>query len=168
MPGKIPGDPIDASKIRLITGIHPAHALGLTVGYLMTKPAFARLPFGHWSRVLVGQINRGHYLIAASGDRVVGFIGWALTTLEKGELWLAGKGELAFEDSKAGEIFLVNAWAAESHAVTVVMLKHLRAVARDHKMIYFKRFYPDGRVRPGRLRVNAFVNAHIRATQSDE
>jgi len=37
-------------------------ALGLAVSHLMTKPAFARLPFGHWSRVLTGAINRGEYV----------------------------------------------------------------------------------------------------------
>ena len=36
-------------------------ALGLAVSHLMTKPAFANLRFGDWSRVLVGQINRKHY-----------------------------------------------------------------------------------------------------------
>lgn len=166
MPDTTSAISIDASKIRLLTGINPAQALGLTVSYLMTKPAFARLPFGHWSRILVGQINRGHYLIAATGDRVVGFIGWALTTPEKGEMWLAGQGELAFEDSKAGEILLINAWAAESNHVTQVILERLREIGCDQKMIYFKRFYPDGRVRSGKLNVNAFVDAHIRTAQA--
>ena len=39
----------------------PYVALGLAVNHLMTKPAFANLRFGDWSRVLVGQINRKHY-----------------------------------------------------------------------------------------------------------
>jgi hypothetical protein len=33
------------------------------VAHLMLKPAFARLRFGDWSWVLVGQINRGHYYL---------------------------------------------------------------------------------------------------------
>ena len=39
----------------------PYVALGLAVNHLMTKPAFANLRFGDWSRILVGQINRKHY-----------------------------------------------------------------------------------------------------------
>jgi hypothetical protein len=35
----------------------PARALGVAASYLMSKPAFARLPFGHWARVLIGHIN---------------------------------------------------------------------------------------------------------------
>jgi hypothetical protein len=37
---------------------NPYVALGLAVSHLMTKPAFATLRFGEWSRILVGQINR--------------------------------------------------------------------------------------------------------------
>lgn len=168
MPDTTPPAHSNATKIRLLTGINPAQALGFAVSYLMTKPAFACLPFGHWSRVLVGQINRGHYLIASDGERIVGFIGWALTTQEKGDMWLAERGELAFEDSKAGEILLINAWAAESNDVTQVILNQLREIGRAQKMIYFKRLYPDGRTRPVRLSVNAFVDAHIRTARTGE
>jgi hemolysin-activating ACP:hemolysin acyltransferase len=151
------------ANITLVTGIDPARALGLAVSYLMTKPAFAKLPFGHWSRILVGQVNRGHYLLASDGKGIVGFLGWALTTREHGEMWLAGSGELSFADSKAGEILLINAWAAENNDVTHVVLERLREIGRGQTQIYFKRFYPDGRTRPSRLGVNAFVDAHIRA-----
>jgi hemolysin-activating ACP:hemolysin acyltransferase len=168
MPDTVPSARIDTARIRLLTGINPAQALGFAVSYLMTKPAFACLPFGHWSRVLVGQINRGHYLIASDDERIVGFTGWALTTQEKGDMWLAERGELAFEDSKAGEILLINAWAAESNDVTQLILKRLREIGQTQKMIYFKRLYPDGRTRPVRLSVNTFVDAHIRAARTSE
>jgi hypothetical protein len=161
-----PASPPAAPPVRLLTGLDPARALGLSASYLMTKPAFARLPFGHWTRILVGQVNRGHYLLAQGERGIEGFLGWALTT---GEDWLAGRGELSFADSKAGPILLINAWAAESNAVTQVVLERLRTIGRDQEKVYFKRFYPDGRVRPGRLGVNAFVDAHIRAaTRGDD
>ncbi|PSJ17739.1 toxin-activating lysine-acyltransferase [Nitrosomonas supralitoralis] len=168
MPEKTSTTQTDASKIRLLTGINPAQALGFAVSYLMTKPAFARLPFGHWSRILVGQINRGHYLIASDNGRIVGFLGWALTTQKKGEMWLAEQGELSFEDSQAGEILLINAWASESNDITHIILERLREIGRAQIMVYFKRHYPNGRTRPGRLSVNAFVDAHIHAAQSEE
>ena len=157
---------IHTPDIYLLSGLKSAQALGLIVSYLMTKPAFAGLPFGHWSRILVGQINRGHYLIASDKQRVVGFLGWALTSQEKGDMWLAGAGELASEDCKAGEILLINAWAAETHDVTLIILKRLREIGSMQKMVYFKRFYPDGRTRPTRLTVNAFVDKHIRACRT--
>ena len=51
----------------------------------MVKPAFANLKFGDWSRILVGQINRGHYCFAVDEkNEVQGFMGWALATREQG------------------------------------------------------------------------------------
>ena len=65
----------------------PATALGLAVSHLMTKPVFANLRFGEWSRVLVGQVNRGHYCFVVDRDgQIQGFVGWALATREKAEL----------------------------------------------------------------------------------
>jgi hemolysin-activating ACP:hemolysin acyltransferase len=92
----------------------PARALGTAVSYLMSKPAFARLPFGHWARVLIGQINRPHYLFVARGKTLVGFAGWAFTTRDKAESWIAGVSDPSIEDSKEGEIIVINAWEAST------------------------------------------------------
>jgi hemolysin-activating ACP:hemolysin acyltransferase len=155
----------EPNHTQLLTGIDPARALGLAVSYLMAKPAFAKLPFGFWTRVLVGQINRGHYLIAQRDQRVVGFLGWALTSRGKAEIWLSGKGDLSFKDSQAGEILLINAWAADTNDVTQLVLERLREIGQHQQQVYYKRFYPDGRVRPCRLAVNTFVDAYIRAAR---
>ena len=136
-------------------------ALGMAVNYLMTDPAFARLPFGHWSRVLVGQINRGHYLFAADGGRVVGFVGWAFATKPNAEAWLAGARDIGFSESAAGEIVLINAWKANTVRANRFVLEAFRPVMLGREMVYAKRFYKDGRVRPLRVAVNAFVAPHI-------
>lgn len=161
----VPPPTVGTPGVKVSGQLDPARALGLAVSYLMTKPAFAKLTFGSWSRILVGQINRGHYLVAADGAKVVGFLGWALTTAEKGDLWLAGEGEVSFEDSRAGDILLINAWAADDNAVTQALLERLREIGARQRLVYFKRFYPDGRIRPGRLGVNAFVDAHVKAAR---
>ena len=65
--------------LRIFKPASPTAALGLAVSHLMIKPAFANLKFGDWSRILVGQINRGHYCFAVDADnQVQGFMGWAL------------------------------------------------------------------------------------------
>ena len=47
----------------------------------MGKSAFAHQPFGEFSQVLVGQINRGMYGFVMEGDsRICDFAGWALTS----------------------------------------------------------------------------------------
>jgi hemolysin-activating ACP:hemolysin acyltransferase len=150
-----------AVELRAVRPKDNRQALGMAVGYLMTDPVFGRLPFAQWSRVLVGQVNRGHYLFAMEGGRVVGFVGWALTTKEKAEAWLTENRDVGFADSMAGEVVLINGWKASDSSANRFLVEALRRVIRDKEMVYAKRFYRDGRVRPMRLAVNAFVEAHI-------
>lgn len=140
----------------------PEYALGLAVNHLMTKPAFANLRFGEWSRVLVGQINRRHFAFAVDSERrVVGFAGWALTTREKAEAWVEGKRPLSYQDSLAGECLVFNCWSAENFKVHRFMVDEARKLIVDKETMYFKRYYKDGTSRPVRLNVNEFVDDHI-------
>src|SRR5689334_19006146 len=134
-----------APQLRLFRPPSAAAALGLAVSHLMTKPAFANQKFGDWSRILTGQINRGHYCFVIGADhRVQGFMGWALATEEHAEGWVEGRRPLSFEDSKAGDCMVINAWSADTNAVTRFMLTEARRIARDKRTIYFKRHYKDG------------------------
>jgi hemolysin-activating ACP:hemolysin acyltransferase len=141
---------------------NPQFALGLAVNHLMTKPAFANLRFGEWSRILVGQINRRHYAFAIDAKRnVVGFAGWALTTRDKAEAWVEGRRPLTYEDSLAGECLLFNCWSADNFRVHRFMVDEARKLIVDKETMYFKRYYKDGTSRPVRLNVNEFVDDHI-------
>src|SRR6476661_7178952 len=85
------------AALRIFRPAKPSAALGLAVSHLMVKPAFASLKFGDWSRILVGQINRGHYRFAIDADnRVQGFMGWALASREHAEAWVEGRRGLSF------------------------------------------------------------------------
>ena len=141
---------------------NPQFALGLAVSHLMTKPAFANLKFGEWSRILVGQINRRHFAFAIDPARsVVGFAGWALTTRDKAEGWVEGRRPLNYEDSLAGECLVFNCWAADNFRVHRFMVDEARKLIADKETMYFKRYYKDGTSRPVRLNVNEFVDDHI-------
>ena len=151
-----------AETLRIFTPASPSAALGLAVSHLMVKPAFANLKFGDWSRILVGQINRGHYRFAVDGEnRVQGFMGWALASREHAEAWVEGRRGLSFEDSQQGDCIVFNAWSANSNAVTRFMLAEARRIASGKSAVYFKRHYKDGTTRPARVAVNAFVGSHI-------
>lgn len=136
-------------------------AMGIAVSLMMTDPNFGRLPFGHWSRILAGQIRRGHYIVVLDGQDTVGFLGWALTGEARAESWLRGEGELSFENSLSGDCLLINAWLAKTDRVNRFILDQIRSIGKDQKMVYAKRFYRDGRVRKLKLPVNAFVPKHI-------
>jgi hemolysin-activating ACP:hemolysin acyltransferase len=131
-----------------------AFALGLAVNYLMLSPAFARQPFGHWSRVLAGQINRGHYLFAIDNQKVVGFLGWSFAGKSSADDWLAGHASIPSDESRSGEIMLINAWQAKSRDALRFLLHQARFAARDCSMVYAKRYRADGSFRPVRLAVN--------------
>jgi hemolysin-activating ACP:hemolysin acyltransferase len=153
------------TALRLFKPASATAALGLAVSHLMTKPAFANLKFGEWSRILVGQINRGHYCFALDGDnQVQGFMGWALATRDHAEGWVEGRRPLTFADSQDGDCMIINAWSANSTKVTRFLLREARRIARDKSTVYFKRHYKDGTTRPARLEINAFVASHITRT----
>jgi len=139
-----------------------AVALGLAVEYLRKKPAFARLAFGEWSQVLVGQINRGHYyFIVDQQQRIHGFFGWALTQERLAEEWVEGRSGLRDEECRAGDCVIFNAWAAESPRAHRFMVDTGRTIIEGKRTLYFKRHYPDGRTRPVRLAATDFVTSHL-------
>jgi hemolysin-activating ACP:hemolysin acyltransferase len=150
------------ATLRLVQPDNPYVALGLAVSQLMVQPAFAKLRFGDWSRVLVGQINRGHYAFAMDAkDQIQGFLGWALASSDKAEAWVTGRAALSYEDSRDGDCLLINAWAANTPEASRLLRDAARRIARGKQAIYFRRHYKDGAVRPMRLNVNAFVEQHL-------
>jgi hemolysin-activating ACP:hemolysin acyltransferase len=169
VPGNINVVPLAAPPdLKVFRPPSPYVALGLAVNHLMTKPAFANLRFGDWSRILVGQINRKHYYFAVdSKNQIQGFMGWALTSQENAEAWVEGRGALSFADSLDGDCVVFNAWAANTGKVNRFLLGEARKVIAGKDTVYFKRFYKDGSVRPARLRVNGFVAQHLRRPNGD-
>jgi hemolysin-activating ACP:hemolysin acyltransferase len=157
-----PGDRVErtsqaggSSGLRLLQPKNPYVALGLAVSHLMGKPAFAKLRFGDWSRILVGQINRGHYYFAIDqNNHTKAFLGWALTTSEKAEAWVTGRAGLSYEDSREGDCLIINAWSASSPEANRLLLDAARSIGRGKQAVYFKRHYKDGSVRPTRIDTN--------------
>lgn len=148
--------------MRLFRPENPVMALGLAVNHLMTRPAFAKLRFGDWSRILVGQINRKHFhFVLDAADQVVGFLGWALTSREIAEAWVEKRAGFSDADARDGNCIIFNAWSAASPKVNPFLLQAARNAAQGRDMIYFNRLYRDGTVRPVRLRVNDFVPRHL-------
>ena len=149
-------------KLRVFRAKDPYIALGLAVSHLMTKPAFANLRFGDWSRILTGQINRKHYYFAVdSKNQIQGFMGWAVTSKEKAEAWVEGRGAVSFADSRDGDCLIFNAWAANTPEVNRFLVSHAREIMQGKDTVYFKRHYKNGSTRPVRLRVNDFVAQHL-------
>jgi hemolysin-activating ACP:hemolysin acyltransferase len=156
------GNAIASSGYLLYRPPTPAAALGMAVNYLMTKPAFAQLRFGEWSRILVGQINRKHYcFVIDENKQIQGFLGWALTSKEKAEAWVENRGAVSGIDANDGDCVIFNAWAANHPRINRVLLDAARQVMQGRDTMYFKRHYKDGTTRPVRMRINDFVTQHL-------
>ena len=137
-------------------------ALGLAVDYLSKKAVFGRLPFGEWSRTLAHQVGRGQQVFVVDGDeRVLGYLGWALTDPALAEQWLRGLSALSDDQCQGGDCAILNAWAADSKPAARLLVATAREIFKDKSALYFKRFYRDGRARPMRLSINAFVAGHV-------
>ncbi len=131
-----------------------------SVAHLMSKPAFARAPFGHIARILAGQVRRGHYALIKRGSRIVGFVGWARTDEAHAEAWLAGTRCLSDAEARSGDCALINCWQADDPAVSRFILARLGPALAGCRAVYAKRHYHDGRVRPLRLPVSRRTGAH--------
>ena len=138
-----------APEFKLFRPQSPYMALGLAVNHLMTKPAFARLRFGDWSRILVGQINRKHYYFVVDAEnRIQGFMGWAITTKEKAEDWVEGRSGFSDAESSQGNCLVFNAWSASSGKVNRFLVQEGRKIMQGKDMVYFCATIRDGA--PGR------------------
>ena len=145
------------SKLGTATLAALTMALGLAVNHLMSKPAFAKLAFGEWSKILAGQINRGHYYFVVDGkNQIKGFAGWGMTSREKAEAWLYQNRPLSYEDCLEGKHCVCNVWSANTNQAHRWMTREARRIWTEGglEVIYFKRFYADGRVRPTCFSVN--------------
>jgi hemolysin-activating ACP:hemolysin acyltransferase len=141
----------DGDRLHYVTDLPPLAAFGRAVAHLMTKPAFANAPFGHVSRGLAGQVNRGHFAFACRDGEVVGFAGWALAAEPLAEAWLAGERPLADAEAAQGDCVVLNFWQADTPEVTRFLMGRLAEAMPGKRRLYAKRHYPDGRVRPLRL-----------------
>jgi hemolysin-activating ACP:hemolysin acyltransferase len=154
--------PPSPTGFKLFRPDNPVVALGLAVSYLMTKPAFAQLKFGGWSRILTGQVNRGHYhFVLDDKKQVQGFLGWALADKDKAEAWVENRSGVSFDDARDGDCIIFNAWAASAPGVNRVLLDAARQAMRGCDTVYFKRYYKDGSTRPARLKVTDFIDGHL-------
>lgn len=65
-------------------------ALGVAMHFLSRREPFSRFPSAALTRTVWGQIERGHYRFALIGERVVGYIGWALYDTADAQAFAAG------------------------------------------------------------------------------
>ena len=149
-------DPIKSQTrpaLRAIRDKNPFAACGRTVSYLMNVPNLARLPFGQLSRLIVGQINRGHYFfIVDSASAINGYCGWSQASHSEAEAWLVKNIDVGGDRVTDGPVCVINLWQASSPKANTAIIGALRTMLHPGtELIVAKRFYPDGTIRPVRI-----------------
>jgi hemolysin-activating ACP:hemolysin acyltransferase len=141
--------------LRILQSKDPYAACGRTIAYLMKVPNFARLPFGQMSRLIVGQINRGHYFyVVNETSSMVGYCGWAQTSREVAEDWFEHDIDPGSRIGADGPVCVINLWQASSAAANARIIAGLRTrLSPATELVLAKRFYPDGSIRRVQLPV---------------
>lgn len=148
--------------LRIVTIPEASTAFGVAARLSMVHPAFARRSFGEWAQVLEGQARRGQQVFVLDAtDRAVGFAGYALSPLDVAEGWVTGGRSPTHAECLSGDCVIFNAWIAEDLGVHRFMWNEARALVRDKRAVFFKRFYPDGRTRRTRLTITSAIEGHI-------
>lgn len=156
-------------ELRFVTIADPTMALGLAVRFMLNEASYAKLPFGEWSHVLNGQIERGHYgFVVAANEEARGFVGWALADEALAEAWATAGSPLDSEQCRQGDCVIFNAWIARDAAVHRFMVETVRTFSVDKKTMYWRRPASDGGSRVVRVPVNEFMAGHIARRTGDD
>jgi hemolysin-activating ACP:hemolysin acyltransferase len=150
------------TPLRAVRDRNAFAAFGRAVSYLMNKENFRNQKFGQWSKILAGQINRGHYfLVVDPAGKMVGYAGWAYVDEAAARGWLNGGGDLPSTNCTDGDCIVVNAWAADDERINRFVLREVRKACIGKKTAFFKRVYEDGRVRPIELPFSEALDNHV-------
>ena len=118
----------------------PQLALGIAANLLRRKPPFANFNFGRMTAVIMGQIRRGHYLIAFRNGIPVGYIGWAVTSSDVAERWLHESYTPKYEECLTGDCCVLLTVYSEARDITMAEIRQARRRYPNHR-IYFMRDY---------------------------
>jgi hemolysin-activating ACP:hemolysin acyltransferase len=128
----------------------PEVALSVLVQLSLPAPAFATQRFGSWARVLIGQVNRGDYLILARKAQPVGFAGWFAARKVDAEAWLEREVDIPVAPPDEADCAVMNAFMAPSPEAARYLREAFLAQIPTLSMIYAKRI-KDGKRRLARV-----------------
>jgi len=117
----------------------PEIALSTLVQLSVPAPAFSTQRFGAWARVLIGQVNRGDYLILGQNGRPVGFAGWFAARKTDAEAWLEHEVDIPVAPPGAGDCAVMNAFMAPSPEAARYLREAFLEQIPTLSMIYAKR-----------------------------
>lgn len=128
----------------------PQIALAMLVQLSAHAPAFATQRFGIWTKVLIGQVNRGDYLILGRGGQTVGFAGWFAARRSDAEAWLEHEVDIPVAPPDEADCAVMNAFMAPSPQASRYLREAFLSQIPTLTTIYAKRI-KDGKRRLARV-----------------
>lgn len=104
----------------------PALALGRAVNLLMRTEPFASYPFGRFTKVLLGQIQRRHYLFTIADSNPVGYVGWAMCSEGVARAWLEEQRVPRYAECRGGDCWVGITFHAATREVCFFQANYLR------------------------------------------
>jgi hemolysin-activating ACP:hemolysin acyltransferase len=114
-------------------------ALSVLVQLSLAAPAFASQKFGTWSRVLIGQVNRGDYVVLLQNGRPVGYAGWFAARKADAEAWLEREVDIPDAPLAEADCAVMNAFMAPSPEASRYLREAFLRQIPTLSMIYAKR-----------------------------
>lgn len=149
------------STLKLVRLADRNAAVGAAARLMMGLPSFQQQNFAQVLRALDAQAERGHQLFALEQDgKLAGYIGYALANEDLAEAWLKGSSLLSTQCC-VGDCIIFNYLIAADTLSMRFLWNACRKLSLDKKAGYYKRAYPDGSVRPVRLRITPLVQRHV-------
>jgi hemolysin-activating ACP:hemolysin acyltransferase len=100
--------------------------------------------------VLIGQVNRGDYLILSQNGRPVGFAGWFAARKSDAEAWLEREVDISVAPLDEADCAVMNAFMAPSPEAARYLREAFLAQIPTLSVIYAKRV-KDGKRRLARV-----------------
>ena len=92
---------------------------------------------------LFHQIEMERHLVGAANDRIVAYLGWALTSEANAEAWIAGKGALSPDESGAANA--VTVFATDDPSLILPMIREAKRRSPG-RPTYWKRHGSGGEI----------------------
>lgn len=127
-------------------------SLGLVVDYVSDKEPFASYRVRPLIRVLRKQLSQQYNLAALDGEKLVGYLGWAICTEASAEAWLNASGPLVHSAPDDVAVAVLTSVISDSKDATRRMIRGARELNKG-RVVYFARDYEAGGVEQRRMKV---------------
>ncbi len=135
---EVESDSVPARDVKILQFNATYEGFGRVMDYVGRRMPFAGFESGVLVEAIYQQLKHSHHLVAMRGDKVIGYAGWMLTSIELAEGWLEGKASLVRKHGDEATAAALTIVASEDRAAITKLMRGARRL-NPGKRAYFKR-----------------------------